>query len=378
MDEKNKISIGIATFPVSNAGFVPVSNIVDIISSISENIYVITGGVGTTISMYHKECHVYEVKHKKGTNKCRRILNYVTTQIKFSYTLAKMVSDVDLWIFFMDGEGLVLPILTAKLLRKRVVIASAGSGWKVAQIRGDSLARVLSLLQNITYHLADKIILHSEGLIEEHGLQKYRGKISIAHEYFLDFSSFKTTKKFDERADLVGYIGRLSEEKGIQNFVKAIPLILEARKEIKFLIGGDGQLRDEIKKYVDEVRLNNEVKLTGWIQHSELPDYLNELKLLVIPSDTESGPIVAMEAMACSVPILATRVGHILNIIEDMETGFSMMSNSPECIAENVIRALECTDPERIVKNAKALVERKFTREAAVKRYGAILREIHD
>ena len=120
-------------------------------------------------------------------------------------------------------------------------------------------------------------------------------------------------------------------------------------------------------------KLDGKVKFVGWISHDELPRYLNELKLLVLPSYTEGLPNIMLEAMACGTPVLATLVGAIPDIIKDGETGFIMENNSPECIAQNIIRALNHPNLERIAQNARALVEREFTFEKAVERYEKIV-----
>ena len=80
--------------------------------------------------------------------------------------------------------------------------------------------------------------------------------------------------------------------------------------------------------------------------------------------------------MACETPVLATPVGGIPDLIKDGETGFIMENNSPECIAENIIRVLGHPNLEKIVKNARELVEKEFTYEAAVERYKKILENI--
>jgi glycosyltransferase involved in cell wall biosynthesis len=109
------------------------------------------------------------------------------------------------------------------------------------------------------------------------------------------------------------------------------------------------------------------------INHDGLPDYLNKINLVVLPSYTEGLPNLMLEAMACGTLVLATPVGAIPDIITDGETGFIMEDNSTVCIAENVIRALEHPDLERIVENARVLVEQEFTYEAAVERYAKIV-----
>jgi glycosyltransferase involved in cell wall biosynthesis len=64
-------------------------------------------------------------------------------------------------------------------------------------------------------------------------------------------------------------------------------------------------------------------------------------------------------------------------LIKDGEAGFIMENNSPECIAENIIRALNHPNLEQIARNARALVEREFTFEKAVERYREILEQVN-
>lgn len=369
--------IGIVTFPISQGGVIPLSNLVDIFYTLSDEIHLITGGAGYTFFMKNKKVHTYQVEHRAGTNAVfTRAINYVWTQLRVSCKLMRLTRSVDLWIFFIGGEGLILPLLTAKLLGKDVIIASAGSGFKVAQAQKDPLARALALLQNINYRLSDKIIMYSERLIKEHSLQRYRNKISIAHEHSLDFDRFKIKKTFSERENLVGYIGALSKAKGIPNLSKAIPKVLEKKDDTEFIIGGDGELRAEIEGYLEKESLIGKVKLLGWIPHDELPKYLNELKLLILPSYTEGLPNIILEAMACGTPVLATTVGAIPDVIKEGETGFIMEDNSPDCIARNIIRALSHPNLEEIVNNARALVEKEYTYKAAVERYRKILGDL--
>ena len=366
-------NIGILTFPIIEAGNIPLSNLVDILYLISNDLYLITGNDGYIFFKDDKRIHVHGIAHKRGESTFTRIFKYIHTQLKISYQLASVAKKVDLWIFFIGGDTLLLPILTAKLLRKKVVLAFAGSSVGTLKFANDNFFKPMEILSKINCMLSNRIILYSPNLIKEENLEKYGSKISIAHKHFLDFNKFKMKKKFGERDNLVGYIGRLSEEKGTLNFAKAIPEISKEKGDLEFLIGGDGPLCDEIKKHLDENDLNDRVKLVGWINHDKLPDYLNKINLVVLPSYTEGLPNLMLEAMACGTLVLATPVGAIPDIITDGETGFIMEDNSTVCIAENVIRALEHPDLERIVENARVLVEQEFTYEAAVERYAKIV-----
>jgi glycosyltransferase involved in cell wall biosynthesis len=374
---KRHQNIGIITKPISKAGFGPLSNLVDVLCHLSRSLYVITGMDGMNLlKKKYPRVYIVGIPYNYRSNIYIRTLNHIFMQLRISFKLIRLAKSVDIWIFFLDSHALLLPVVTAKLMRKKIIFVLTASLSKSALLTGDTLANVLVRSEAINYKLSTCIILYSKNLIKEWNLEKYKNKIYIAHRHFLDFENFKIRKNLEERENLVGYIGRLSEVKGVLNFIEAIPEILKERSEIKFLIGGEGQLRDEIENYLDAENLNNKVELTGWIPHDELPDYFDVLKLVVLPSYTEGLPNIMLEAMACGTPVLASAVGVIPDVIKDEENGFIMENNSPKCIAENVINALGYTDLEGIVKNARELVEQEFTYDAAVEGYRGILESI--
>lgn len=280
---------------------------------------------------------------------------------------------VDFFVFFLGGQDLFIPMLILKLLGKNVVLVFEGSAVEVRKARKDFLFKPLGLLVEANCILSNTIIVYSERLIKEYGLERHRAKILAAPRHFLNFNRFKVEQQLAKRDDLVGFIGRLYEERGILEFTRAIPEVLKERDPVTFLIGGDGPLRSSIEKYLDKNRLNHKIRVTGWIPRDKLPAYLNELKLLVLPSCTEGLPNIMLEAMACGTPVLATAVGGIPDVIRDGNTGFLMKNNSPQCIAENVIKALGDPNLEHIADNARTLVEREFTYQTAKERYGRIL-----
>jgi len=368
-----KPNIGIVTIPISEAGLTPLSNLVDILSSFSGKVCLITGGAAYTFFKGNQKVELYGVGRRPKPNTFDRVTKYISTQLSISYKLARVSANTNLWIFFIGGPVSLLPILSAKLFGKKVVLAYAGSDIESIRAQSKVLSKPMELLVKLGLTLSDGIIIYSPALLTQHNLQKYRHKISIAHRHFLDFSKFKVEKPLENRDNLIGYIGRLSEEKGILSFIEAIPKALEREDSVEVLIGGDGQLRGKVERYLNEHNLNNKVKFVGWIPHDELPKYLNELKLLVLPSYAEGLPNIMLEAMACGTPVLATPVGAIPDIIKEGETGFIMENNSSECIVRNVIRALAHPNVQQITRNAHSVVEREYTYEKAVERYRNIL-----
>jgi len=214
--------------------------------------------------------------------------------------------------------------------------------------------------------------VYTESAAEFLNLGRYKQKLVTTGARYVDTELFQIKKELRERKNLVGYIGRLEEGKGVMNSFEAIPLILEKQDNLEFFLGGYGPLYDRIKERLRSNNLSRKVELMGWIPHDKVANYLNELKLLVLPSYSEGLPTIVLEAMACGTPVLATPVGGIPDVIKDGETGFIMENNSPKCFAENIVRVLEHPDLDEVTKNARKLIEEKYTYDAAVERYKEI------
>ena len=156
------------------------------------------------------------------------------------------------------------------------------------------------------------------------------------------------------------------------NLARSIPELQKHFSQGRFLIGGSGPLAENMIEAIGKDNLGR-VSMPGWINHQDLPEYLKELRLLILPSYTEGLPNIMLEAMACGAVVLATPVGAISDYIKDNETGFLLQDNSPRCIIENAIRALESPELDRIADNARSLVEREFSYEVAVKSWQSAL-----
>ena len=371
----NKPNVGIIANPVSDEGKnVYLAKFINILGPLSNEIFVINGDFPESSD---RKVHIIKIKADlKKESMLIRSIKLILIQLRFSSNLMKISKNIDNVIFF--GATMILPMLLAKLIRKKTIIIAGGSAWKSADIiyrkrlfgiGGLVFPCILRTLEKIGFTFSNRIAVESESAIEFLDLERYRDKISIISNMYLDLNKYKIKKDFKDRKNLIGFISRLSEGKGVLNFVNAIPLILKKRNDLEFLIGGDGALFDKIKRELNNNGSYGKVKLTGWIPHNELPDYLNELKLLVFPSYSEGLPNIVSESMACGTIVLATPVGGVPDLIKGGETGFLLKDNSPECIAKNVIRALNYPDLDIIIKNARKHIEEKYTYEAAVERY---------
>jgi len=370
---EKRYHIGILTAPAEQASVAPISNLIEILRPISKTLVIITGNASYDYFKNDTGVLSFDNGHPIEKSRAKRILNYIHAQFRCSLLILNQRNEVDAWFFFMGGEREFLPILTAKLLKKPTLLILTGSIVKSAIYSRDPFFLPIKLLNWITCALVSGILLYSPRLISETGLEKHQKKIFITQRHFVDLDLFQCSKKYDDRPNMIGYIGRLSEEKGVLNFVNAFPGIHSENPQIRFFIGGDGALRDQMMTSISSSGLKEKVTCVGWIPHNELPTYLNNLKLLVLPSYTEGLPNIMLEAMACGTPVLVTPVGAIRDVIEDEETGFILDDNSPRTIEDSVIHALNHPHLKIIANRGKNLIATQFSFQKAIDSYALIL-----
>jgi glycosyltransferase involved in cell wall biosynthesis len=306
-----------------------------------------------------------------------RIINYFLMQLKISFIIFTLRKTDEVFVFFVGGELFFFPILTIKVMRKRVILMPAGITLKVHSLRNEPFYNLASSLMGINLRLADKIIIYSRALVKDMNIEKYQHKIIISHEHFIDFTKFRIYEKINDRLSVIGYIGRLSGEKGILNMIMAIPHVLRQNNSISFIVCGEGELASKIMKFIRKEHLKGHVTLAGPIPHEDVPQYLNKMKLLVLPSYTEGLPNIVLEAMACGTPVLATPVGAIPDIVKDNETGFLLKSNDPRHIAERIIELINKPELlEKVSVNAYNFVRENFSYEKTLESWRRILSEL--
>lgn len=338
--------------------------------------YVVTGNEGGILSKRYPKVHFDLVRQQSRVNPIARIISNTYMQLRVCRKLRRVAGQVDLWVFFFGSSAMLAPHLVAKLSGGDVILTLAGSDTKDFQAHNRIASKGVALLARLNYALSSRIVVYSENIIEECDLEKYRDKVMVAHNHFPDFDMFRVEKPFSERESVVGYVGRLSEEKGIIPLVEAIPAILRARDDIRFLIVGDGRLRDRAAQYLSKQGIDGKVEFAGWMPHEDLPEVFNKLRLVVFPSYTEGLPMALVEAMACGTPVMATLVGAIPDLIRDRETGFILDGNSPEYIAREVVKALDSPEIGEIANSSWAFARKEYTREAAAGRYRDVLNSL--
>jgi len=212
-------------------------------------------------------------------------------------------------------------------------------------------------------------------MVSRFDMQKYAAKIQRGNLQ-VDTQLFRPTCKLEDRTYDLGYCGRLSPEKGVVEFAHSVCALVKAVPRYRVIVIGDGSMRSRMTEILAAGGAATAVDFVGWVDRAKTAEYLNQTRLIIVPSYREGLPNTVLEAMACGTPVAATDVGGIPDVIIDGKTGFIMDSNSPDSIERCVARALAHPDLAGIGKAACELIHRDFNYDVTLERYRKALNSL--
>jgi glycosyltransferase involved in cell wall biosynthesis len=176
---------------------------------------------------------------------------------------------------------------------------------------------------------------------------------------------------------LVLSVGRLVPQKGIEYLIQAVPNVTWRHPEAKFVIVGEGWYRDHLQYLAGTTGQGWRINFTGFIPDHELISLTMSADVLVISSIYEPFGIVALEGMAAGVPVVASQVGGLAEIIEHDKTGVLVYPRNPDSIAWGINHVLSNPDHARsLVQNAKEIVQKAYSWEAIAKKTVKLYKEV--
>jgi glycosyltransferase involved in cell wall biosynthesis len=174
---------------------------------------------------------------------------------------------------------------------------------------------------------------------------------------------------------IIGYIGRLSPEKGQRDLLVAAATIAPAYPRLYVALVGDGPDRPALEQAARELGLADRVIFTGHL--ADVRPVYRDLQVLALTSHTEGFPNVVLEALCMEIPVLATDVGGVREIVEDGRTGVLIPARSPEAVAKGLRALLDDPAWARTTALAgKRAVYERFAFATRVAREEAVYREI--
>jgi len=176
---------------------------------------------------------------------------------------------------------------------------------------------------------------------------------------------------------VIGFVGRLSPEKGIDYLLRAVSGLVKEGLDVSALIVGDGELAAALKQEANRLQITDRVTFTG--NRSDTPLLYSAMDVFVLPSQQEAFPMVLLEAMACGVPIVATRVGDVAEIVEPGVSGLLVDTRDAAALQSAIARILSDEAlARRMSAAAQARAVDRFSSSAMAKQYLAIYERITD
>ncbi len=194
-------------------------------------------------------------------------------------------------------------------------------------------------------------------------------KLHVVPSFYLDASVLRPDPSIKKTVDIV-FCGRIVPNKGLKELLKAVALLPAAT----LLVIGDGSELRHCRRQAQALGIADRVRFAGWLPAQEdVVAAIQSGKIFVMNSRSEGGPRVALEAMACGMPLIATRVGVMPDVLEDGVNGL-MTTGSSGDLAQK-IRTLLQDDALRARLGAAATgIVKRFERATLIKNYADFLR----
>ncbi len=171
-------------------------------------------------------------------------------------------------------------------------------------------------------------------------------------------------RRADEPA-VVGTVAHLSREKGVNYFIEAASMIPDATRKLRFVIVGDGDCLQELKDLADKKGLKDVFQFAGF--QSNISQYLETFDIFVLPSLSEGLGSAILEAMATSLPVVASDVGGIPELVKNGDNGLLVSPAHPASLAQAIQHLAENPDiSQRMGLRGRQRVEEQFTLERKI------------
>ncbi len=178
---------------------------------------------------------------------------------------------------------------------------------------------------------------------------------------------------------LLVFVGRLVEEKGVDDLIRAVAIVADALPDVTAIILGEGPDRPRMEALSAELGVGDRIVFLGWVQPDAVPDYLSAADVFVGPSKraksggVEGQGLTFIEAMLAGTPVIATRSGGIVDAVQDGRTGLLVSENEPEEIAAAIRRLVRNPElAQRLAARGREMVMSKFSRETTAHAFNAL------
>jgi len=314
--------------------------------------------------------NIYRVFSKrKGIHECGFLgmLSYVIFGFfKFRKLVKNKKYDV-IHAFFSIPTG-IITFLGKKIYGLNYIVSLRGSDVPdYDQYEFNVMHKFLKPLNRRIWKNAHSVVVLSKNLAEIASKTEPKLHYKVIYNG-IDMSVFRpmNVKKTDECIQLI-CVSRLLKRKGIQYLLYALSKL--RYPNLKLLIVGTGNYGEELRRLTSKLDLSERVSFHNYCKNEDLPELYNRSDIFVLPSLTESFGLVFLEAMACGLPIIATRTGGIPEIVENGENGILVEPGEIDELKNALDRLISDKELRQKMSRNNLLRVREFSWEKIANQY---------
>lgn len=285
--------------------------------------------------------------------------------------LASLTGRPDFHILQTHGyKANVFGFLVAKARGRPWIAFLHGETWENRKVRA------YYALERLTARRANRVVVVSHqmaGQVIAQGIPA--DKIEVVHNACLVEGESQVEVSGGAVPPVIGVIGRLSPEKGVDRALEVLSAVARRLGGARLLVAGEGPEEAELRRRAQELGIAASVSWLGYKE--DLADVYRQLAVVLIPSRSEGLPNVALEAMAYGVPVVATAVGGLAEIITDGENGFLLPPDDTAGLARRILEILE--SPVRRASLGRRAIEdvaARFSLDARVRALAGIYERV--
>ena len=353
---------------------------------------------------------VYAISYTNINPEGVRILHPLPkkSKIKYIIQLLKLVTrhhfDIVYTRNIMKG---IIGLLIKKVCKSKLVFEVNGISQDERRLIEKQLTKRKKLnsiktkffgyLEIFVIRKADAIIAVTQGIKDyliNHGVDK--NKVWVIEngantELFKPIKNSDILKKFknklhiNEDENVVSFVGNLAPWQGVEYLIHAASLIVEKMQKTKFLIVGDGIMREKLESFVKELNIEHSIIFTGTAPYENVPEYINISDVCVAPfirTRNESmglSPLKIYEYLACGKPVVASNIKGVGNLLEDSNSGISVPSDNPNELAKAIIKLLKDKQlREQMGNNGREIVSNSYSWEITARKTKEVFENILD
>jgi len=274
--------------------------------------------------------------------------------------------------------GGLIGLIVGRLTRRPVVATAAGSDLTTAPEY-----RLARLLTTLTLKNLDRVLPVSTAMKKIAMKLGLPGdKATVIHgPVGIDTGDLKETAKQQPFTEKYGrtlvYVGNLTAPKRAETIIRAMQKVREMYADCRLVLIGEGSLLPSLEALADELGLKKHVNFLGALPHEEVLKMLQGADVFVHCSDHEGLGMAIMEAMGAGLPVVASRVGGVPDLVREGETGFMILPDDVEKYAEKIILLLKNDQlRKKLGSNARHFAEKHLNKQTILAQLETVYREI--